>query len=168
MPCFYLTGNYESVEMSTLEQLRTADSRQDEAWAAANPEAVKQMGQGFQAAKAALQADPKAWEGWSRQAEAVLKHDAFGRLHLIKADTLVFNGRYDGSQPPEVLRAMAERIPNARFELVDHGHGSWYFDPAVWDMVIDFLKIRVHSINIPRARSGDDPGWAYFVPGRHI
>jgi len=127
-------------EMSTLEQLRTSDSRQDEAWAATHPEAVEQARQGFEAAKAALQADPKAWEGWTRQAEAVLGHDAFDRLHLIQAETLIFNGRYDGSQPPEVPRAMAARIPHARFELVDHGHGSWYFDPRVWDMVIEFLK----------------------------
>lgn len=32
--------------------------------------------------------------------------------------TLVFNGRYDGSNPPEVPRRMAARIPNARFELI--------------------------------------------------
>lgn len=126
-------------DMSTLEQLRTSDSRQDEAWAAANPEAVKQMEMGFQAAKAALQADPRAWAGWHAQAEAVLQHDTFDRLHLIKSETLVFNSRFDGSQPVEVPRAMAERIPNCRFELVDHGHGSWYFDSTVWDMVIDFL-----------------------------
>jgi len=126
--------------MSTLEQLRTSDIRQDEAWVAANPEAVRQMEQGFQAAKAALQADPKAWEGWQRQVQAVLEHDAFDRLHQIQAETLVFNGRFDGSQPPEVPRAMAARLPHARFELVEHGHGSWYFDPSVWDMVIEFLN----------------------------
>lgn len=127
-------------EMSTLEQLRTSDSRQDEAWAAANPESVRLAEQQFQAAKAALQADPKAWAGFAQQAQAVLKHDTFDRLHLIEAETLIFNGRFDGSQPPEIPRAMAARIPKARFELVDHGHGSWYFDPGVWDMVIEFLE----------------------------
>ncbi|OPX86804.1 MAG: AB hydrolase superfamily protein YvaM [Pelotomaculum sp. PtaB.Bin104] len=128
-------------EMSTLEKLRLSDTRQDEAWAAAHPEMVAKLEQQSITASAAMQANPALKQGYNQQVEAVLKHDAYDRLPQIKAaSTLVFNGRYDGSNPPEVPRAMAGQIPNARFELVEHGHASWYFDPKVWDMIIDFLR----------------------------
>lgn len=74
------------------------------------------------------------------QVAAVLGHDASARLKEIKARILVFNGRYDGSKPIVVAEKMANSIPNARFEIVEHGHGSWFFDPKVCDMVIKFLK----------------------------
>ncbi|MDD4170474.1 MAG: alpha/beta hydrolase [Desulfotomaculaceae bacterium] len=126
-------------QMSTLEKLRLSDTRQDEDWAAANPEAVAKFEQQSIAASAAMQADPALIRGFGNQVNAVLKHDTFDRLPQIKAATLVFGGRYDGSNPPEVPRAIAGLIPNARLELVEHGHSGWYFDPKVWDMIIDFL-----------------------------
>jgi len=72
---------------------------------------------------------------------AVLKHDTFDRLPQIKAPTLVFGGRYDGSCPPDITRAMAHQIPGSRYELLESGHGDWYFNPAAWQMIIDFLKM---------------------------
>ncbi|WP_304508772.1 hypothetical protein [Anaerotignum sp.] len=53
---------------------------------------------------------------------------------------MVFNGMYDGSMPVSVQEIMVKNIPNCRAEVVEHGHGSWFFDSKLWDIVIEFLK----------------------------
>jgi len=126
--------------MTTLERLYTSDTRQDEAWAAANPEAVTRFEEESRAVMEAMTANPEAARAYQHQLAAAMAHDTLDRINLIKSRTLVISGRFDGSIPPEVARKMAEKIPSADFKLVDHGHGSWYFDPQVWDMVIEFLE----------------------------
>lgn len=127
-------------EIPAAQGLQISDTRQDAAWVAAHPEIVKSVEQHSLAFKQELQANPALQRGYTNQVNAVLKHDTFDRLSGIKAPTLVFGGIYDGSNPPEVTSKMAQRIANARLEFVEHGHGSWYFDPSVWQMIIDFLK----------------------------
>ncbi len=127
-------------QMSTIEKLFTSDTRQDEAWAKAHPEAVAEMERQGELGAQALAANPALAKGYQYQVEAVIGHDTYDRLPQITAPTLVFNGLYDGSMALEFPRAMAARMPNARFHPVKHGHGSWYYDPAVWDMMIAFLK----------------------------
>ncbi len=127
-------------KMSTLETLRTSDIRQDEAWAVANPDFVKRFEEQALKSKKIMQENPDLLRGYFNQVNAVLKHDAYDHLHNIKIPTLVYGGRYDGSNPPEVTKKMAERIPNSKLEIVDHGHGSWFFDSTVWEKIINFLK----------------------------
>ena len=126
--------------MSVLDKLKTADTRQDETWAAANPEIVSRAQAQFRAAREAMHADPAILRGYNYQMDAVLKHDTFDRLPQITAPTLVFGGLYDGSCSPEIFRSLAGQIPGARCELLEAGHGSWYFDPAAWDMIAGFLR----------------------------
>jgi 3-oxoadipate enol-lactonase len=45
--------------------------------------------------------------------------DLLPELHTIAAPTLVISGREDPSTPPEHGQAIAERIPGARFEILD-------------------------------------------------
>lgn len=127
-------------ELSTIEKLRLSDIRQDAAWAAANPEKVAAFEAQSRAMTDAMRADPKLAAGFAAQAQAVIIHDTFDRLPQITAPTLVFAGRYDGSNPPERTKAMADRISGARYELLESGHGNWYSDPAAWEMIIDFLR----------------------------
>ena len=77
--------------------------------------------------------------GYNHQVNAVLKHNTYNRLPEINIPTLVFGGRFDGSNPPEITKALAERIPGARYELLESGHGNWYFDSQAWEIIIDFL-----------------------------
>jgi len=127
-------------KMTTFEKLYTSDTRQDKAWAEANPDLVAQFEQQSQAAMEVISANPQMIKGYRQQVEAVLGHDTYDRLHLIKAPTFIISGRYDGSIPTVVPERMAERIPDSRLQLTEHGHGSWYFDPEVWTSIIRFLK----------------------------
>ena len=127
-------------EIPVAQGLQISDTRQDAAWVDAHPEIVERFEQQSIAFKKELQSNPALQRGYANQVNAVLKHDTFDRLAEIKARTLVFGGIHDGSNPPEVISKMVGRIPNARLEMVEHGHGSWYFDPMVWQMIIDFLK----------------------------
>lgn len=126
-------------QMTTLEKLYTADTRQNQAWAEANPDIVDRFEQESQAAMKAIAGNPQMIKGYQRQVEAVLKHDTYDRLHLIKTPTLIIGGRYDGSIPPEVSERMQQRILDSTLKLVDHGHSSWYSDPQVWDSITSFL-----------------------------
>ena len=126
--------------MSPRETLKTSDIRQDDAWAEAHPEIVARTEQQLTALKAQRQADAAVLRGYNYQVEASLKHDSFDRLPQIKAATLVFSGVYDGSILPKLAEELAGRIPKAQLRLVEHGHGSWFFDQSVWEFVIEFLK----------------------------
>jgi 3-oxoadipate enol-lactonase len=126
--------------MSAADKLKLSDLRQDEAWAAKNQETVRRAEAQFEAARKAMQDSPALLRGYNNLVNAVLKHDTFDRLPRITAPALVFGGRYDGSCPPEITRAMAGQIPGARYELLESGHGNWFFDPSVWEMIIDFLR----------------------------
>ncbi len=126
--------------LSAAERIRVSDTRMDETWAAANPEQLAAADQGYKAFIAGLRSTPESSRGYDYQVNAASNHNTYDRLGQITAPTLVYGGRYDGSCTPEVTKAMAERIPNARYELLEHGHGSWYFDPTVWQMIIDFLN----------------------------
>jgi 3-oxoadipate enol-lactonase len=57
-----------------------------------------------------------------RQIEAVLDHDASGRLQFIKCPTLVVAGSHDRLVPQDLQRQMAEAIPEARFLALDSAH----------------------------------------------
>jgi 3-oxoadipate enol-lactonase len=127
-------------QMTTLEKMYTSDTRQDQVWAEANPDLVTQFEQQSQLMMEAFSANPGMFKGYRQQVEAVLDHDTYDRLHLIKAPTFITCGRYDGSIPPVVSGRMAERIPDSRLQLTEHGHGSWYHDPEVWASIIRFLK----------------------------
>ena len=61
--------------------------------------------------------------GWRACAEAVRDADLTDAAARIAVPTLCLGGAHDGSTPPDLVRAMAARIPNAEFELIeDAGH----------------------------------------------
>ncbi|MDP9381248.1 MAG: alpha/beta hydrolase [Chloroflexota bacterium] len=60
---------------------------------------------------------PQDAHAFARQVEASNTHDTRGRLHEIRARTLVVHGDQDLLVPPAHGRQLAEGIPAARFEL---------------------------------------------------
>ena len=85
--------------------------------------------------------------GWIRDADLT---EATATLRL---PVLAMVGEADGSTPPDLVRAMAERIPGARFEIIPNaGHIPGVEQPAVVARLIGgfltetgFLKETAHA-----------------------
>jgi 3-oxoadipate enol-lactonase len=87
------------------------------------PDAEPDLVAGFIAKKSKDAQDPV---GYDAQVQAALTHDAADRLHEIAAPTLVMTGDHDQVIPGESSDLLAERIPDARLEVI-HGTGHLFF-----------------------------------------
>jgi 3-oxoadipate enol-lactonase len=58
-------------------------------------------------------------EGYAASCAAIEHMDLLDDLHRITAPTLVISAKHDPSTPPEHGQAIADRIPNARLEVLD-------------------------------------------------
>jgi pimeloyl-ACP methyl ester carboxylesterase len=77
-------------------------------------------------------------EDLQRSLDAFLKHDTTDRLPKIAAPTLVLAGGRDPTSRPELCRAVADLIPNARYEvLVDESHQPFQEIPDEWNSRVD-------------------------------
>jgi len=114
-----------------------ADTRRDEAWAAAHAETVAQI-------IALGSADPFAGEpgremGARRQLEARAKHDAWDRLGEIRRPVMIAAGRYDGIALPATQERMAARIADAQLRFFEGGHLFMIQDRAATPAIAGFL-----------------------------
>ena len=78
--------------------------------------------------------------GSQRQLEARIGHDTWERLGQIEAQTLLVGGRYDGIAPPENMKNLESRIPNATLEFFEGGHGFLLEDRTAYQRIIEFLS----------------------------
>lgn len=117
-------------------RMQVQDRRHDAAWRAAHADEVAAFHERIVRAQSR---PPEARRGSRLQLEARAEHDTFDRLHLITAPTLVAGGRHDGQAPQENQRAIATRIPGARLEFFEGGHGFIREDPEAYDALADFL-----------------------------
>jgi 3-oxoadipate enol-lactonase len=77
-------------------------------------------------------------EGYVASCAAVRDADLSSRIAGISVPTLVIGGSEDLSTPPDIVRAMADRISGARFELVEAcGHIPPIEQPAVLAAAIE-------------------------------
>ena len=124
--------------MRVAEAARTSlsviDTRHDYAWFEANAELLAQATEAR-----ASQRDPEVVEGIRCQMLARAEHDTYDRLQEITAPLLVAGGRYDGQAPPANQEALAARIPGARLEWFEGGHGFVREDPAALPRFVEFL-----------------------------
>lgn len=127
------------LDLTPLEMLKAADIRQDEKWAAEHPEMITRMKMQTENMRKAFDQNTDYKRGFMHQAEAVINHDTTSRLNQIKAKTLVFNGKYDGGIPLSAVEIMTKGIRHCTPVLLEHGHGSWFFDPSVWKIIIEYL-----------------------------
>ena len=129
----HLTGEARAKYLTPI-----SDTRRDDAWAAANPDAYAKL-------IAMSAADPFADEhgrraGAERQLEARADHDTWDRLPQITAPTLVAGGRYDGIAKPESLELMAGHIPGAELLFFEGGHMFMLQDRTAVPAMIAFLN----------------------------
>jgi pimeloyl-ACP methyl ester carboxylesterase len=77
-------------------------------------------------------------EDLQRSLDAFLDHDTSDRLPEITAPTLVLAGGRDMTMRPELCRAVAERIPGARFEVMEEeAHQPFQEVPDEWNARVD-------------------------------
>lgn len=69
------------------------------------------------------------------------RYNVTGRLHEITVPTLVIGGNHDVHVAPEWSEMIAENIPNARLQMMQHsGHFPWLDEPALFfEMVKNFI-----------------------------
>jgi pimeloyl-ACP methyl ester carboxylesterase len=77
-------------------------------------------------------------EDLQRFLDAFLDHDTTERLPKIAAPTLVLAGGRDSTSRPELCRAVADRIPGARFEVMEEeAHQPFQEVPDEWNARVD-------------------------------
>ena len=114
------------------------DTRWDDAWAKANPDAYAMM-------LAMGAADPFGDEpghamGARRQLEARALHDVWDRLPQIACPVMIAAGRYDGIAKPQTQEGLAARIPGAKLQFFEGGHLFMLQDRAANAAIIAFLQ----------------------------
>ena len=80
-------------------------------------------------------------EGYAASCAAIRDADLTADAGRIDVPTLVVVGEDDHSTPPDLVRAMAERIPGARFEVIaGAGHLPCIERPeALAGLIVDLL-----------------------------
>ncbi len=74
---------------------------------------------------------PQRLEGFLRQIEAMERHDALDRLHLVRCPVLILTGEDDSVSPPRYARQMKERLPQAELVLLPGiGHAPPLEEPG--------------------------------------
>ena len=83
-------------------------------------------------------------DGWIRQCDADIAHDAAGRLSDVAAPALVIVGEDDICTPPRFSRELCDLLPRAELAtLPDAGHGAYLEQPAAFmDAVGRFIAER--------------------------
>jgi pimeloyl-ACP methyl ester carboxylesterase len=78
--------------------------------------------------------------------DAFVDHDTSDRLPGIAAPTLVLAGGRDITSRPELCRAVAERIPGARFEVMEgEAHQPFQEVPGEWNARVDAFWSEVEA-----------------------
>jgi 3-oxoadipate enol-lactonase len=97
---------------------------------AANPEGVRRF--------LAMEAGSYRGDGARQSLRQPMTLD---RVATIRVPSLIIAAEEDLYAPPPVMRAFAERIPGARFEVIEKaGHCAYWEQPEVWNaLILDFL-----------------------------
>jgi 3-oxoadipate enol-lactonase len=122
------------------KSLELSDSRMDEAWRCANPEAFERVAGFYRGRGEAGAGEPRRELGQRLQFEARAGLDVFDRLPALQMPVFCCGGRYDGIAPPANLEAIQAQIPAARLELFEGGHMFLIQDKRANAAIIAFLN----------------------------
>lgn len=106
---------------------------------ALSPEASRELADEIYGLRLANPPDPAGWQG---QAAAAMTFAAYERLHGLTAPTLVLHGSADAVVDPHNASLLADRIPDARVEVLDGlGHLFFWEDPRrTARLITEFLE----------------------------
>ena len=130
----HLTG-----EARARHLIPVSDTRRDDAWAAANPDAFAQL-LAMSSAPDPYVGEPRRAMGARRQLEARAGHDTWDRLGRIACPVLIAAGRYDGVALPATQERMASRIPGAELQWFEGGHLFMIQDRTANPAIVEFLR----------------------------
>jgi pimeloyl-ACP methyl ester carboxylesterase len=88
-----------------------------------------------------LDEKPQRHDGWIRQCEADIAHDASARLGAVEVPALVIVGEDDICTPPRFARELFDLLPRASVVVArEAGHAALYERPDIVASAIeDFL-----------------------------
>jgi pimeloyl-ACP methyl ester carboxylesterase len=68
-------------------------------------------------------------------------HVTYAALSSLQVPVLAIAGGADQTTPPVIMRAIAEHLPNCRYEAIpEAGHAAFWEQPEVWNrLVLDFI-----------------------------
>ena len=124
-------------ELAALK-VKISDLRRDDAWIQGNATTWQMLL--AMALADPFRDEPGHAEGAARQIAARAHHDTWDRLPTITVPVMVMGGRYDGIARPEVLLALAGRIPGAQLRFFEGGHLFMLEDHSAYDAMVDFLN----------------------------
>jgi 3-oxoadipate enol-lactonase len=124
-------------EMAALK-VKRFDLRRDEAWIQTNSATWRMLL--AMALADPFRDEPGHKEGMARQLAARAHHDTWERLPAITCPVMVMGGRHDGIAEPEVVKALAARIPGAALRLFEGGHLFMLEDRSAFPAMEDFLS----------------------------
>ena len=80
--------------------------------------------------------------GYLEACNALKRNDLTDEIHKIDVPTLCFAGTVDGSTPPDLVKAMADKIPNSKYILIEGvGHIPCVEAPEIVSKhIIAFVK----------------------------
>jgi 3-oxoadipate enol-lactonase len=87
--------------------------------------------------------DPQRLDGFLRQIEAIRGHDTLERLSEIRCPVLLVAGEDDAVCPPRYARRLAERLPQARLEVMPRvGHAPPIEEPRTFNRLLkEFVAV---------------------------
>jgi 3-oxoadipate enol-lactonase len=120
--------------------LQLRDVRRHAIWREANPLQFQALFDETLAGFRVGADEPGCQIGARRQLEARARHDTYDRLPKLQMPVYICGGLYDGIAKPANLKAMQEKIPEARLEMFEGGHLFYVQDPRAFDRITAFLK----------------------------
>jgi 3-oxoadipate enol-lactonase len=132
-----------SLEERAVFQMSITDARKDAAWQAANPDAVQEAIRIAHVGAERRESMPGGEMGYLRQLEARKDHDTFDRLPSLTMPTFLAGGKYDRQAEPANMETLRDRLPGARLEFFEGGHGFTRDDPRAWERVTAFLLVEL-------------------------
>ena len=132
-------GNLSSQDRA-LRFIPLGDTRNDEAWQAANPKQFKEMVDQIVAGFMVGADEPGRKVGARRQIEARKGHNTYERLPNLQMPVFICGGLYDGVAPVANLKAIHKQVPHAHLELFDGGHPFFLQDPRAFERIAAFLR----------------------------
>ena len=107
-----------------LNELSTVEKELGHSYRAANPEGVARF-------------EAMEHGSFSGARQRLRTPTTLTRLESMRVPTLIIAGDEDAYAPPPVMRAFADRIPGARFEVIEGvGHSAYWEKPEVWNQIV--------------------------------